>query len=87
MSSITVSVEWVFGDVTNYYKFLDFRKNLKIQLSAVGKMYCVPFSRMRSYVFMEIQLLHSLIVTHRVDKNIFDSELNQSSASNFTELL
>ena len=30
MSSVRVSVEWVFGDVTNC-KFLDFRKNLKIQ--------------------------------------------------------
>ena len=41
MSSVRVSVEWVFGDVINYYKFLDFRKNLKIQLSAVGKMHIV----------------------------------------------
>ena len=41
MSKVRVSVEWVFGDVINYYKFLDFRKNLKIQLSAVGKMYIV----------------------------------------------
>ena len=36
-----VSVEWVFGGIINYYKFLDFRKNEKIQLSAVGKMYIV----------------------------------------------
>ena len=36
MSGVRVSDEWVFGDVINYYKFLDFRKNLKIQLSAVG---------------------------------------------------
>ena len=41
MSSVRVSVEWVFGDVINYYQFLDFRKNLKIQLGAVGKMYIV----------------------------------------------
>ena len=41
MSSVRVSVEWVFGDVINYFKFLDFKKNLKIQLSAVGKMYIV----------------------------------------------
>jgi hypothetical protein len=34
-------VEWVFGDITNYFKFLDFKKNLKIGLSAVGKMYSV----------------------------------------------
>ena len=63
-----VSVEWVFGDVINYCKFLGFGKNSKIQLSAVGKM--------RIHVFMEIQLLHSLIVTHQVHKNIFNSELN-----------
>ena len=41
MSSVRISVEWVFGDIINYFKFLDFRKNLKIQLSAVGKMYIV----------------------------------------------
>jgi hypothetical protein len=41
MSSVRVGVEWVFGDVTNYFKFLDFKKNLKIGLSAVGKMYSV----------------------------------------------
>ena len=39
MSSVRVSVEWIFGDIVNYFKFLDFKKNLKIQLSAVGKMY------------------------------------------------
>ena len=41
MSGVRVSVEWVFGDIINYFKFLDFKKNLKIQLSAVGKMYIV----------------------------------------------
>ena len=41
MSAARVSVEWIFGDIVNYFKFLDFRKNLKIKLSAVGKMYIV----------------------------------------------
>ena len=41
MSVVRVSVEWVFGDVINYFKFLDFKKNLKIGLSSVGKMYIV----------------------------------------------
>ena len=41
MSSVRVSVEWLFGDVINYFKFLDFKKNLKIRLSQVGKMYIV----------------------------------------------
>ena len=35
MSAVRISVEWLFGDI----KFLDFTKNLKISLSAVGKMY------------------------------------------------
>ena len=39
MSQVRVSVEWIFGDIVNYFKFLDFKKNLKIHLSAVGKMY------------------------------------------------
>ena len=39
MSEVRVSVEWIFGDIINYFKFLDFKKNLKIHLSAVGKMY------------------------------------------------
>ena len=41
MSSVRVSVEWLFGDTVNYFKFLDFKRNLKIQLSAVGEMYIV----------------------------------------------
>jgi hypothetical protein len=41
MSEVRVSVEWLFGDILNYFKFLDFRKNLKIGLNAVGKMYIV----------------------------------------------
>ena len=38
MSEVRSSVEWLFGDVINYFKFLDFIKNLKIGLSGVGKM-------------------------------------------------
>lgn len=41
MSAVRVSVQWLFGDVINYFKFLDFKKDLKIGLSAVGKMYTV----------------------------------------------
>ena len=36
-----MSVEWIFGDVINDFKFLDPKKNLKIDLSAVGEMYIV----------------------------------------------
>ena len=39
MSAVRASVEWLFSDIVNYFKFLDFKKNLKIGLSQVGKMY------------------------------------------------
>ena len=39
MSKARVSVEWIFGDIINYFAFLDFKKKLKVKLSAVGKMY------------------------------------------------
>ena len=39
MSSVRVAVEWIFGEIINDFKFLDFKKNLKIGMSSVGKMY------------------------------------------------
>ena len=41
MSQVRIAVEWVFGDIINYFKFLDFKKNLNIGLSAVDKFYIV----------------------------------------------
>ena len=41
MSTVRTAVEWVFGDITSYFAFLDFKKNLKIGLSPIGKMYAV----------------------------------------------
>ena len=41
MKEVRVSVEWIFGDIINYFKFLEFKKALKIGLSSVGKMYIV----------------------------------------------
>ena len=39
MSEVRVSVEWVFGDLLSYFKFVDFKKQLKLGLSPVGKTY------------------------------------------------
>ena len=39
MSKVRVSVEWIFGDVLTHFKFNDFKKNLKLGLSPIGKMY------------------------------------------------
>ena len=40
-AALRISVEWLFGDIINYFKFLDFKNNLKVGLSSVGKMYLV----------------------------------------------
>ena len=44
MSTVRTSVEWLFGDIISYFKFLDFKKNLKLGLSSVGKMYIANMS-------------------------------------------
>ena len=55
MSAVRDSVEWLFGDIVNYCKFIDFKKNLKIQLSAVGQMYIVcTILKMLETVFMKV---------------------------------
>ena len=41
MSQVRVTVEWLFGNITNFFKFIDFKKQMKIGLSAVGKLYVV----------------------------------------------
>ena len=41
MSGVRVAVEWVFGDIGNYFEFIHFKKQMKINLSSVGKMYFV----------------------------------------------
>ena len=41
MSTVRESVEWLFNDIATCFKFIDFKKNLKIGLSSVGKMYVV----------------------------------------------
>ena len=30
MSEDRASIEWVFGDIVNYFAFMDFEKNLKL---------------------------------------------------------
>lgn len=41
MSAVRTSVEWGFGKITQYFAYLDFRKNLKVLLQPVGKYYLV----------------------------------------------
>ena len=41
MSKVRSSGEWMFGDIINYFKFSDFKKDLRMDLSPIGKMYIV----------------------------------------------
>lgn len=41
MSSVRQCVEWGFGKIIENWAFLDFKKNLKILMSPVGKLYIV----------------------------------------------
>ena len=41
MSQVRIAVEWFFQDVINCLKFLDFKKNQEIGLSALSKFYIV----------------------------------------------
>lgn len=41
MSSVRQAVEWGFGKILTEFAFLDFKKNQKIHLQEVGKMYKV----------------------------------------------
>ena len=40
LSNVRTSVEWLFGDILEYFKFMNL-KNLKIGLSSIGKLYIV----------------------------------------------
>ena len=41
MSSVRQAVEWSFGKVITVFAFLDFKKNLKLYLSPIGKYFIV----------------------------------------------
>ena len=57
MNAVRESVEWLFGDIVNYFKFMDFHKNLKIGLSSVGKTYIsVLYFAMPLISLMEFKL-------------------------------
>ena len=41
MSTVRVSVEWMFGNISNYFSFIDMKKQQQLNMSAVGKIYIV----------------------------------------------
>ena len=74
MSSVRVSVEWVFGDITRYFAFVNFKHNLKIGLEKVPLARYILFvhcSGMLLPVFMVQQQVHFLTLPHQLFRNIF----------------
>ena len=53
MSAVRELVEWLFGNIVNYFKFMYFHENLKIGLISVVEMY--------NFALMEIKLQNILI--------------------------
>ena len=53
MSNVKVSVEWLFKQILTYFAFVDFKNNLKIGLSAIGKMcvVCALLINARAYLY------------------------------------
>ena len=41
MSEVRVAVEMLFGNISNYFKFIDFKRQMKVNLSPLGKIYFV----------------------------------------------
>ena len=41
MSEVRIAVEMLFGNISNYFKFIDFKRQMKVNLSPVGKIYVV----------------------------------------------
>lgn len=41
LSAVRITVEWSFGLIVGLFPFVDFRKNLKLMLSPIGKYYAV----------------------------------------------
>ena len=41
MSQVRICVEWTFGKITQYFSYLDFKRNSKVLLHPVGKYYLV----------------------------------------------
>ena len=63
VSEVNVSVGWILGDIITYFKFLDFKKCIKIGLSPVGKMYivCALLHNVRACLYGNTTLLISIV--------------------------
>lgn len=67
MSEVRVAVEWMLGCISNYYKFVEFHKQLQIGLSPVGKMYLVcGILQMPTHAYMGTLFQIILVLTPQI---------------------
>ena len=78
MSAVRQSVEWLLGYIVNYFKFMDFHKNLKIGLSSVGKMYIVSalLSNAHTILIWSPQPLKSILFMIPLSAHFFTNQYN-----------
>ena len=55
MNKVRINVEQIFGVIINYFKFLDFKKGLKLQLGTTGKMYLVCATLQNIHACLQLQ--------------------------------
>ena len=41
MSEVRIAVEWIFGNITKYFSFVYSKRQMKLNLSAIGEMYII----------------------------------------------
>ena len=74
MSKVRVSVEWAFGKITQYFAFLDFKKNQNVLLPPIAKYYlvgsllanchaCLYGSQTSSYFQLQAPSLETYLLT------------------------
>ena len=53
MSNVPTTADWLFWDIVEYFKFVDFKRNLKIGLRSIGKLYavCAPLRNALSCLY------------------------------------
>ena len=74
MSEVRISVEWLFNDIINYFKFMDFKKNLKVGLSSVGKM-CIVSGLLHNSTIQLLNNWGAVLYTFAVVVILFSTSL------------
>ena len=70
LTEVRVSVGWMFGDIVNYFEFLDFKKGLKISLSSVVE---IMISMVKCTLFVHYYIAHVEFVMEIQYQNILIS--------------